>query len=549
MLALVLLILATLSGICSHVFFFIHGEWESKITTLFTFYMGAEVFLMASTFRACAPTIVSSLVMFISTNLAYLCGLFGSMTIYRVYFHRLRHFPGPRPAQVSALWSLYRTIPNFRFYKIVHKLHLEHGDFVRIRPREISICHVDAVHDIHGVHSGCLKGTFYDINYPARSLQMTRDKAFHSQRRRIWDKGFTARALIEYQPRVTEHCLKLVSQLSKRLELPINVPDWMSYFGFDVMGDLAFGKSFNMLDEAGDQYTLSLLKMMQTAIGIISSAPWLFMMFQKLPLVNLKRLEWLRWCAAQVRSRQKMGKSRQDLFSYILGDEGGSNLQISNDDLMFDSELAIIAGSDTTSSTLAALLYLLAKHPEKLALLQAEMDNLFAPGEDISYQRLVKAAPFLHGCINEALRLYPAVPGGVQRVTPAGGVKISGRWIPEDTVVSFPIYTLHRDPRYFDHPDSFIPERWSSQPELIRNGSAFSPFLLGQYSCVGKNLAYMEMRLLVYFLVKNLDFGFPPGSREEVEDVFDGPQGFKDFFVLRPPAFALVFSRREYVER
>lgn len=117
-------------------------------------------------------------------------------------------------------------------------------------------------------------------------------------------------------------------------------------------------------------------------------------------------------------------------------------------DLIFDSELAIIGGSDTTSSTIAVIFYLLARHPEKLEILQREIDGLFQPGEQVSYNKLTKEAPFLQGCINEALRLYPAVPSGLQRVTPPGGLHIAGRWIPGETIVSTPNYSLHRGMLY-----------------------------------------------------------------------------------------------------
>ena len=64
-------------------------------------------------------------------------------------------------------------------------------------PREISVNNAAAVRDIHGYGSVCLKGSFYDLNYPSRSLQMTRDKAFHSRRRRTWDRGFSPKGAPE----------------------------------------------------------------------------------------------------------------------------------------------------------------------------------------------------------------------------------------------------------------------------------------------------------------------------------------------------------------
>lgn len=111
--------------------------------------------------------------------------------------------------------------------------------------------------------------------------------------------------------------------------------------------------------------------------------------------------------------------------------------------MVYDSELAIAAGSDTTTTTLAATLFLLAQHPEKQKLLQEEIDHRIESIEGFSVEKLA-GAPILDGCINEALRLYPPVPSGVQRVTPAGGAVIAGRWLPGNVFVSTPTYTIHR---------------------------------------------------------------------------------------------------------
>jgi hypothetical protein len=92
-------------------------------------------------------------------------------------------------------------------------------------------------------------------------------------------------------------------------------------------------------------------------------------------------------------------------------------------DLVYDTELAVAAGSDTTANTLAAAVFLLAKHPDKQRLLQEEIDRLVLPTtKGLSVEEL-SGASFLDGCINEALRLYPAVPSGMQRLTPPEGAR------------------------------------------------------------------------------------------------------------------------------
>jgi len=213
-----------------------------------------------------------------------------------------------------------------------------------------------------------------------------------------------------------------------------------------------------------------------------------------------------------------------DLFSYLLDDDTkkSKDPNVKGEDLVYDSKLAIVAGSDTTSGALAATIFLLAKHPEKFAKLQAEIDPLFTSANKFSHQMVI-GKPMLEGCINEALRLFPPVPSGVQRMTPPEGLKIAGRYIPGDVLVSTPTHTIHRglyesclyeeprfnsvtiDPRNFDRPNEFIPERWSSQPDLITRKDAFNPFSTGVFGCVGKPLAMMELRMVVALLVRKFD--------------------------------------------
>jgi cytochrome P450 len=134
-----------------------------------------------------------------------------------------------------------------------------------------------------------------------------------------------------------------------------------------------------------------------------------------------------------------------DLFTYLQSDDPKTSEDSSTKerDLVYDTELALQAGSETTAGALAATAFLLAKHPDKFAKLQKEIDPLFKSADDFSHQA-VMGKPMLEGCINEALRLFPPVPSGMPRITPPEGLKIAGRFIPGDTIVSTPTYTIHR---------------------------------------------------------------------------------------------------------
>ncbi|KAH9167155.1 cytochrome P450, partial [Lactarius sanguifluus] len=87
------------------------------------------------------------------------------------------------------------------------------------------------------------------------------------------------------------------------------------------------------------------------------------------------------------------------------------------------------------------------------------------------------------------------------------------RYIPEETQLSLHTYSIHRDPRNFYMPDAFLPERWLSNgaPAGEHNTSAFFPFGYGPTTCVGKNLALMEMRMLLCWMLRRFRFSKAPG--------------------------------------
>lgn len=109
-------------------------------------------------------------------------------------------------------------------------------------------------------------------------------------------------------------------------------------------------------------------------------------------------------------------------------------------------------------------------------------------------------------CLDEALRMYPPVPGSFPRDVPAGGDYIGDSWVPESTVVAVTQFAAYHSPENFYLPDEYIPERWLDD-ERFRNDNkaAFQPFSTGPRNCVGKNLAYFEMRIVLARLLYNFD--------------------------------------------
>lgn len=192
--------------------------------------------------------------------------------------------------------------------------------------------------------------------------------------------------------------------------------------------------------------------------------------------------------------------------------------------------------SDTTSATLTNSFYYLIKYPAVYRKLQAILNAEFPGGEaDWTYTK-AKAIPYLDAIIHETLRLRPSVPSGLPRVTPPGGLQIDEVFIPGDVNISVPTYAIQRDPRYWDDPLEFVPERWE---RLSPDRTPFFPFTRGKYACPGKNLAMMELVMVISRVALKYDMEF---SSEAVAENFE--KDTLDTFTMTVPALPLIFRRR-----
>ena len=123
------------------------------------------------------------------------------------------------------------------------------------------------------------------------------------------------------------------------------------------------------------------------------------------------------------------------------------------------------------------MLYFLLKTPRVLAKVNSEVRGRYASYADIdpgSAQQL----PYLQAVINEALRMYPSGAQGFPRLSP--GTTVDGLWVPKGTEIYTCTWVASRNPDYWHRPDEFIPERWYSKPELVRDKRAFAPFSMGK---------------------------------------------------------------------
>jgi cytochrome P450 len=247
--------------------------------------------------------------------------------------------------------------------------------------------------------------------------------------------------------------------------------------------------------------------------------------------------------------------AKKDFFYYLLNakdPETGHGL--STPELWGEANVLMIAGSDTTSTGLASTIFYLIRTPRAMAELTKEIRTSFSNVEDIVSGPELNNLVYLKACIDEAMRLAPAVPGAMPREVLPGGTEVDGVYLPGGTDCGTPCYAIHRHPDYYREPESFMPERWiegavcqsdtriwlTSRQELDRARQAFCPFSIGPRGCIGKSMALMEMKLTLARMLFLFDVGLADSTGEDKR----GHLALVDHFTSHKTGPDVIISKR-----
>lgn len=199
-------------------------------------------------------------------------------------------------------------------------------------------------------------------------------------------------------------------------------------------------------------------------------------------------------------------RDRGDLFSHMVfaEDEHGP---MTETQLRDEAMTLIFAGHETTAHALTWTWYLLAKHPEKVSKMREELHRVLG-GRRIGVEDLA-SLPYLQMVVKESLRLLPSVWAYARQAQ--RDLVIEGYEIKKGQTITIGHIAMGRNPRYYEEPESFRPERWTRQLERRLPRGAYTPFAGGPRVCLGKQFAMMEMRMILATLVQRMEITIPEG--------------------------------------
>ncbi|KAI9665460.1 MAG: hypothetical protein M1831_001602 [Alyxoria varia] len=439
--------------------------------------------------------------------------------IYNIYFSPLRSYPGPKLWAGTRLFEFWHQTRGSLIHK-VHGFHEKYGPVVRIAPTEISYITASAWKEIYGHRSVEMpkvmdgRGGILPSPNGVHTI-LTAPRGDHSRIRRNVSHAFSAKALQEQESYVQTYVDLLLKGIKDESAdgTPQNMLNWYNFTTFDVIGDLAFGEPFGCLED--NQYHSWITSIFRG----IQSNPWLqFGIHYRLSKAIMTLLIPKELVQARLRNYKIAGEKmdrrlanpedRKDFTSYMVkhNDEKG----LSTAELRAMATTLIIAGSETSATLLTGVTYHMLKRPSVYERLTKEIRDKFSKEEDITFVSTGELT-YLAAVLEEGLRIYPPVPVVLPRVVPEGGEEIEGKYVPGGTAVGVPQYATYHSTANFHlpeefHPERFLPESEGGSKEFANdNKDAFQPFSFGPRACLGRNLAYSEMKVILARLLFKFD--------------------------------------------
>ncbi|EME47424.1 hypothetical protein DOTSEDRAFT_123996 [Dothistroma septosporum NZE10] len=519
--------------------------------------------------------------------LGVLVATFAAYVVYQLYFHPLARYPGPLLGRLTQWYDVYHAYVGDKHILFYH-LHQKYGTVVRFSPNSLSINDPRALKTIYAHGANVQKSVFYKCFRAAPqaiSTLLATEKHHHARKRRIMGQAFSDTALRGFEQYVLGHTQDLVDRIGSavsqsgaekaRWSAPLDMASWCNWLVFDIMGDLVFGRSLGTLGEKPEnRQAIFLLGRAARRNYVVAAMPaLLYTGLEKwVPLLRglyLDRCKYLAFGKKQVMERTKeqgqngsplMETGRRDIFSFLLhakDPESGEGMPMP--ELWMEGNTLIVAGSDTTSTTLAATLHYLLRNPATLTRLEDEIRSAFTSAAEICSGPSMQSCTYLRACIDETMRLTPAVGGVLPREVLPGGLSIPalGLRLPSGIDVGVPIYAIHHHASYVVDPFTFDPTRWLGEKGHPQDKEAlnavFNPFSIGHRACLGKPLVYMELNIAIAKLVWEFDVRL---SKEQHVSGFiardiesgkrqSGEYQLQDWFMSRNEGPWAEFRRRE----
>jgi len=325
-----------------------------------------------------------------------------------------------------------------------------------------------------------------------KGLMVSKGDLWKRQRRMI-QPTFNHEAIGRWAAMIAAVNAKLLAnwQLAAKRNESVNVTRDVSRMSLEVVLRFIFGEDYEQVGFHFDSLSQEPARNMEFALS-----------FRALGKTILQVIE---------RRRERTATSADALGMLMKARERESGQLMENNQLVDEILTMIVAGHETTASTLNWLWYLLSQHPEVETRLSHELNTLSACSEFVDQPRFL----YTRQVVDETMRLYPA--GWLLTRKALRNDKLGEYFVPAGTEIYVPPYFIQRHPDLWEEPDRFDPDRFGPANARRRHRLATLPFSTGPRNCIGEHFARMEMQIHLMTIAKSLRLRYVPSRPIELE--------------------------------
>ncbi|KUJ12574.1 cytochrome P450 [Mollisia scopiformis] len=474
---------------------------------------------------------------------------------YDLYFHPLTGIPGPKLAAITYLYQTYYSlfVGGSRFYIQIGKLHEQYGPVVRITPDEVHLSDPENYDSIYYIGSKYAKvEQYYASMSCGYSSFTTMSNEAHRIKRARLNPFFSKKKIIEFESIIQSNAKKLCDLVARKFEEGEEMDLHHGYraVSVDVITDIAFNQCYNLLDrkDIGEEF-FTLFEKMGSTMWVFQQWPFFMRMAESLPpkwgakmsgpLAQVFRIQ--NHCSEAIASVEvdiaagNKSAARQTIFHDLLTPDPEQGWVVPPEVHLRDEAFAILgAAADTTGNAMNFATIEVTNDPVMYKRLCDELREAFPnPNAKPDFLTLEKL-PFLTGVIKEAFRLSFGSPGKLSRVVPEGGATFNGHFLPAGSFVSMGTWELHHNETYFPNATKFDPDRWADPANVKHMEKAYVPFGRGTRMCIGINLAYAELYVVLGNMFRRFD-NMRPNELKPEDRVYN------DYISARVPLTATRF--------
>lgn len=288
-----------------------------------------------------SPSIFRATLSFLAANYVVLAF---SLLLIRIlskrYLSPLRKYPGPFLASFSRLWKV-RSVASGRTHLEHIDLHRKYGPIVRIAPNEVSVASPEAARTLLSAGKRFFKTDFYGVFPPPENPDIFTEvrEDVHAQKKRVANVPYSMAAMQQLSPFINDTIELLAKKIGQHIDdtpsKVFDLGDYLHYFAFDVLGEVAFSRSFGFLAEGRDvDSAIKTIDNSQTYNGIVGQVPELDFLLRRNPLwqfvpwLSTKNALITRMALEEMKRRMpfdkdsagllRTGDGRQDLMASLI---------------------------------------------------------------------------------------------------------------------------------------------------------------------------------------------------------------------------------------